>query len=614
MQLDNVPRAQLERLARAKLELRRREERAFYEGSLRDFVAASWPYFDGSAEYQQSWALDALCDHLTAVTYGHIKRLLINFPPRGGKSSVASIAWPAWTWTQQDRSYVSGPQVQFLCASYGHTLSLKLSNQSRRLLTSPFYQRYWGDRFVLRADQNAKHQYDNSEGGSRIATSVTGGLLGIGGAVLIADDLHNTEQVESEAERETVLRFWREFRSTRLNDPKQSAIVAVMQRLHEDDVSGVILEDTEDWTHLMLPMRHDPGRHCVTVLKWDENGEPEVKWEDPRDPDGTELMWPERFGETEVRMMERELGPYMASGRLQQSPQPQGGGIIKREWWQLWEEDTFPEVFAFKWASADTAYTEKEENDPTGFTVWGMFEHQGHMKIMLMHAWRKRLELHVPMSWTETDSTEDQRFKRVMAWQKMAANMHQAKAAREHVIDPGADPWFSYIKTGLNGSERWGVNEPHEVWKQRTQGQWGLCEWIADTCRRFGVSKVLVEGKASGLSVAQELQRLHSGEGWGVEVRPVQGDKVARLYAVQSLFSSGLIYAPDREWAQMAIDEISAFPKGRYKDLTDSTSQALEYVRSMGIFERPEQRAFLAEQMAKYKSPSESRPLYPGST
>lgn len=522
-------------------------------------------------------------------------------------SNVASVAWPAWVWTRQQRSFVSGPQVRFLCGSYGHTLSLKLSNSSRRLLTSPFYQRYWGDRFDLMGDQNAKHQYDNTEGGTRIATSVGGTLIGLGGDVLLVDDPHNTESVESDADRETVLHWWKELRSTRLNDPKRSAIACVMQRLHEQDVSGVIIDDGEDWTHLMLPMRHDPTRHCVTVLKWDDAGEPEQVWEDPRDPDGADLMWPERYGEPEVKMLETELGPYMASGRLQQSPKPAGGGIIKSEWWLPWEEASFPPM-TYRWATVDTAYTEKEENDPSGFTCWGLWHDKGQPKVMLLSAWRKRLEIHGPNTWKDERSPSERQAV-VQQWKDAAWRQYRAMGGPQPVIDINIEPWASFIATGENNVNRW-PNETRELWVLRTQSQWGLCEWLADSCRRFSVDKLLIENKASGISVAQELSRLHGGEGWGIELTTPEGDKVARLYSVQASFSAGLVYAPVRDWADLVINEVSNFPKGRYKDLTDATSAALKHVRDLGLLVRPEERHFAEEMMARHKPVL--TPLYPG--
>src|SRR5262249_985940 len=330
-------------IARAKLPLA--EERAKLEGSLLKFVEAAWPSLD-PAPYQPCWAIDALCEHLQAVTEGQIKKLLVNFPPRSGKTLVTSIAYPAFTWARSEKSYLSGPQVRFLCGSYNDDLALQNSTKHRRLLQSPFYQKRWGKRFTITLDQNTKTQFDTSACGSRISTSARGSLLGIGGDIIVLDDPHNTKQAESEAERLSALTWWREISTTRLNNPKESALVVVMQRLHEEDVTAVILSSQIDFCHLMIPMEYESRRHCVTSLGWqdprglDDDGQPLLVRGVPRDAQAAHildneregaLMWPERFGLKEIARIKAELGPYMASGRLQQSPQPKGGGIFKRE-------------------------------------------------------------------------------------------------------------------------------------------------------------------------------------------------------------------------------------------------------------------------------------------
>lgn len=442
------------------------------------------------------------------MTNGDILRLLVNYPPRCGKTLAASICWPAWTWARTQRSYLSGPAVKFLCGSYSNTLSLQNSNTTRRLIESPWYQARWGESFEIRDDQNAKAQFDNTEGGSRIATSVGGSLLGIGGNIIEVDDPHNTNEVGSDPERERVQTWWRELSSTRLNDPKQSAIAVIMQRLHEEDVSGLILgaDDAEEWTHLMIPMSYDSRRHCVTVLKWDEDGEPEKIWEDPRTQDG-ELMWPERFGPRQVRSLQERLGPYMASGRLQQMPAPAGGGIFRREWWQLYppQGETFSEITGkplkplefpamdYIIASVDTALTEKEENDWTACTVWGAWRNENDLpRIMLMDAWHDRLEFRP------------------------------------------------------------------------------LVDRIIKTCEDVKVDRLLIEAKANGISVAQEIGRLVKNRRFGVSLVVPKGDKVARAHAITHLFAAGMVYAPDRKWADMVMDECSVFPKGAHDDLVDT--------------------------------------------
>lgn len=527
-------------------------------------MKAAWPSID-SSEYQDCWAIDALCEHLSAVTEGDIRRLLVNYPPRSAKTTVTSICWPAWIWARNQKGFLSGPSVRCLSASYNISLSLQNANKTRRLILSPWFQNHWGHRFKLQDDQNTKSQFDTTEGGSRIATSVGGSLIGIGGDVIVCDDLHNTQEAESEADREAVLNFWKEISSTRLNDPKQSAIVVIMQRLHEEDVSGVIASSEEypEWTHLMIPMRHDIGRHCVTVLKPETADEPEKTWEDPRTEDG-ELMWPERFGEKEVSALESSLGPYMASGRLQQSPVPPGGGMFKREWWKVWEpaDGKWP-TFDYLVGSVDGAFTEDEENDPSAMTVWGVFKGEnGVNRVMLVKAWRKFLQMH-------GDVTER------------------------------------------------GPNETFRQWIRKAQPKWGLVEWVAETCRFRNpdgvvigtIDRLLIESKASGITAAQEIQRLYGNEGWMTQLVDPKGDKVARAHAIVPLFSNGLIHAPDREWADTVIDEMANFPKGTYRDLTDTASQALKHLRVLGLVQRDEDAR--AEEALRGAHKKKSSPLYP---
>ena len=537
------------------------EAKERYEASLLEFMQGAWPSLDNSP-FQSCWAIDAMCDHMEAVTLGHIPRLLINVPPRCTKTTLCSVVYPAWTWARSDISFLSGPQVRFLCASYGHALSLDSSNKSRRLLTSPWYQKHWPGKITFREDQNTKANYSNTAGGERIATSVGGSLLGLGADILIGDDLNNTEQVESEAERENVANFWNEFHTTRLNDPKQSAIIVIQQRLHEQDVSGLILDSDEDWVHLCIPMRFDPSRKHYTVkLPQYEDGEP---WTDPREVED-ELMWPERFDDTIVRQLETSLGPYMAAGRLQQLPVPKGGGILKREWWQPWdgeearryglewsgERKDFPH-FELVTGSLDTSYGEKQENDYNALTVWGIWiDRNKNRRAMLMFGWAKRLPLH------------------------------------------------GKVISAMPGEAR--VN-----FEQRQREGFGLIEWVADTCRRYKVQRLLIENKTRGRDVANEINRLYTRENWGVELLTPVGDKVSRTHAVVPLFTDNCIWAPDTRWADAVIANCQSFPKGAHDDLHDTVTMALGWFRANGLLMRGDEMSSALEDEAQYRPPVDS--------
>jgi len=506
-------------------------ERQNYEENLSDFVEAAWKYIDPNP-YVWGWHLDAIGDHLAAVMRGEIRRLVINIPPRTSKSSMVSVSFPAWVWAQGQKGPLSGPHVQFLFASYAQSLSVRDSIKTRRLIESPFYQKYWGHRFQITSDQNTKVRFDNNQGGYRLATSVGGALTGEGGTIILVDDPHNANEVESDLVRESTLEWWDQSLSTRLNDPKTGAYIVIMQRLHTKDLTGHILsKDVGNWTHLCLPMRYESDRRCITHY-----------FEDPREKDG-ELLIPDRFGEEEVEELEGKLGPYAAAGQLQQRPMPRGGGIIKRDWWVLWDEQVsgaegrskliFPD-FEYLVASLDTAYTTKQENDYSALTIWGVWtDRQDNRRIMLIYAWQDRLEL-----------------------------------------------------------------SP-------------LVEKVASLCKKFRVDKLLIESKAAGHSVAQELRRLFGSGDFGIQlVDPGRGDKVARAYAVQHLFSDGMVYAPDYDWADKVITQAEVFPRGDHDDLVDSTVQALTHLRVIGFAQKPAEIVAERAESMLYK-PHRPQPLYP---
>ena len=335
-------------------------ERRTMERSLYEFLKGAWPIIEPGRQFIDNWHIKAICEHLEAVSRREIKRLLINVPFRTSKSTITSVAWPAWTWAQFGEA-----NHQWLCGSYAEKLAIRDNLKMRRLVQSDWYKSYWGDRFSLAGDQNEKKRFQNDQMGYRIAFGMTGGVMGDGGDTILIDDPHDRQGAHSEAERENTLTTYDEALITRLNDPITGAIVIIMQRLHQKDLSGHVLGKGEDWTHLMLPMEYEKARHCSTALGFS----------DPRRTEG-ELLWPERFDAPTVKSLVKGLGSYGAAGQLQQRPSPAGGGILKPEFFQLWSaKKAVPDLF-FIVQSYDTAFTEKTENDPTACSVWGIGEHE----------------------------------------------------------------------------------------------------------------------------------------------------------------------------------------------------------------------------------------------
>jgi predicted phage terminase large subunit-like protein len=554
-------------------------DRADCEDNLYTFLKHSWKHID-SSPFTEGWPIEAIAEHLQAVADGEIRRLIINIPPRMGKSSITSCAFPAWVWAQPWRTPTSGPGVQFLHASYAQQLSLRDSVKCRRLIESPWYRELWGERFKLTSDQNTKGRFDNDQNGSRLSTSVGSALTGEGGSIIVVDDPNAAQEAFSEATIAATIEWWDSALSTRLNDPKTGAFVVIQQRLSEEDLTGHIMsKDEGEWTHLCLPMRYEWQRHSYTSIGWndprgcDDNGNSliEVTQEGDRvaispeaqvelsDREGT-LLWPDRFGETEVMILEKQLGPWAAAGQLQQRPEPKGGGIIKREWWKPWEATNFPSMDLII-ATLDTAYTSKTQNDPSAMSVWGVFSDEssgsaqapGHAgsrggdrvtyarsyvdeapKVMLMYAWQGRFELH------------------------------------------------------------------------------DLVLKVSETCRMMKVDTLLIENKAAGHSVAQEMRRMYGGERFGVHMYdPKSQDKLARLYSVQHLFAEGLVYAPLKQWAEMVITQVGQFPKAKHDDLVDTVSMAMRHLRDTGAIMRNDEFQMGVDDSLAFNGDNQWQPLYP---
>jgi phage terminase large subunit-like protein len=277
--------------------------------SLRAFRDASWPIIE-ARPFQHGWAVDAVCDHVEAAITGKLPRprLIINVPPRSTKSTITTVMAPCWDWARQ-------PERQWLTGSHNRDLAIRDNLKSRRILESQWYRTGWGHMWQMTSDQNQKMRYENNRNGYRVTFGFNSGVTGEGGDILLIDDPHPARA--SEIEIVNAVEFYDQELSTRLNDPSTGAIILIMQRLRENDLTGHILEKEAGWTHLCLPMEFDPARRCHTVLGFT----------DPRKEAG-ELLCKERFTPDFVRDVKISLGAWAASAQLDQNPVPRGGGDL----------------------------------------------------------------------------------------------------------------------------------------------------------------------------------------------------------------------------------------------------------------------------------------------
>ena len=360
------------------------EEKAHCEESFYNFVAQSWRHIEGK-NFIQGWHINAICEHLEALYNLQIRNLVINIPPRFGKSIISSVCYPAYLWIKE-------PSLRFLYSSYAQSLSAKDSVACRRLIQSEWYQNLWGDKYSLMQDVNHKLRFDNDKNGYRISSSVGGSNTGLGGDFVICDDPNNVKSVESEVTRNNINDWWDFTMTTRFGDFKTGRRLIIQQRTHMFDLTGHVLnKNSDNWVLLRLPMEFEKSNRCTTIpLK--SSGNKSV-WMDPRLKD-KELLWPQAIGIKELTEMKNEFrnDSYVISGQLQQRPAPADGGIFRREWFKTWKEKDLPK-FEFVLSSVDTALTTSETSCYSAITTWGVFEDdKGIKNIMLLSLMREKLE------------------------------------------------------------------------------------------------------------------------------------------------------------------------------------------------------------------------------
>ena len=511
----------------AELELRRERKKQARPGGLLEFVRRFWSVLEPETKLVEGWVLYAICEHLEAVTFGKITRLLINVPPGSMKSLMVNVFWPAWEWGPMGMAH-----LRYVSFSYSSGLTERDNLKFKKLVTCDRYRELWDEKFNLEKEGEIK--ITNDKTGSKFASSVKGIGTGERGDRVVIDDPHDVHKSESDVVRTDTVRWFRETITDRLNNLDDSAIIIIMQRVHQLDISGFILEQGWPYCHLMVPMEFESGREPFNT----------IGWVDPRTEDG-DLAWPERFSPEAVANIEREKGSFAYAGQYQQRPAPRGGGIIKREHWRPYTAEEcgkfgvpWPKlpIMSYTVLSLDTAQTEKKQNDPSAAVILGVCRDQWeNRRLILMWAWAERLELY------------------------------------------------------------------------------DLIKKVEETCKKFKVNRVLIEDKASGHPVAQELRRrarhisdvlshnpkTQDRSDFGVQLISPEGDKVARAYSVQNLFECGLIYAPAegtgngdylfKDWAEKVVTELAELPKGQHDDLADAMTQALVYLRTLGLAQMPDE-------------------------
>ena len=457
---------------RLKLELRlaQLEETKGCRDDFLRYVRNVWPEFIAGAHH-----------HIVAQKFEDIatrknKRLIINMPPRHTKSEFASYLLPSWIIGRE-------PRTKIIQTTHTAELAVNFGRKVRNLIDTDMYQSIF-DGVELQIDSKAAGRWSTNHGGEYFASGVGGAITGRGADLLIIDDPHSEQDALSETAMEHAYEWYTSGPRQRLQPG--GAIVIVMTRWSLKDLTAKVLkaqsyaDHSDQWEVVQFPAIMPSGKAC----------------------------WPEYWNLPELEGVKASLSVSKWNAQWQQNPTSEEGAIIKKEWWNRWEEDEVPQL-EYVIQSYDTAFSKKETADYSAITTWGVFypKEEGPPNLILLDSKKGRWD-------------------------------------------------FPELKVA--------AMEQYKFWEPET---------------------VIIEAKASGLPLTQELRQL------GIPVvnfTPSKGnDKITRVHSVSPLFESGMIWAPDERWADEVIDECAAFPFGEYDDLVDSTTQALMRYRQGNFVQLP---------------------------
>jgi len=333
------------------------------------FIERSFLELNPQATFMMAPYIELLASVLDDCRTGKTKRLIVNLPPRTLKSHAASVAFPAWILGHD-------PAQHIICASYGQDLANKHALDCRTLIGSSYYRSIF-PRTRLSPDKQSVADFKTTAQGFRMSTSVGGVLTGRGGDMLILDDILKPEDALSETRRKAANEWYFNTLLSRLNSKQNGVIILVMQRLHQEDLVGEVLE-REPWKVLSLPAiaLEDESytyRSLFTHRTFERNA--------------GEALHPDRDSLETLQKTRRTMGEYDFQSQFQQSPMPREGNWIKREWLRFYEPDELPSDFGYTLQSWDTASKSDELNDFSVCTTWKA----SGQNFYLIEVLRKRL-------------------------------------------------------------------------------------------------------------------------------------------------------------------------------------------------------------------------------
>ena len=424
------------------------------------FVRFIWPQFICGYHHKE------MAKQFERLVHNECNRIIINIPPRHGKSELTSYLYLAWLMGNH-------PESKIIQATHTAELAMRFGRKVRNLMDSDAYREVFPD-VRLAADSKAAGRWETNKGGEYFASGVGGAMTGRGADFLVIDDPHSEQDALSETAMERAYEWYTSGPRQRLQPGGK--ILLVMTRWSKVDLTAQVLNDqakdsrADKWELIEFPALLPSGKPT----------------------------WPEMWKEQDLLAVKAALPISKWNAQWQQTPTAEEGAIFKREWWQMYNGETIP-ALDYVIQSYDTAYTKKETADFSAITTWGVFRPDEETEALIL-------------------------------------------------IDSKKGRWdFPELK-----------KVAYELYKY----------WNPDC--------VLIEAKASGLPLSQELRRT------GIPVvnyspggRNSGTDKISRANSVAPVFEAGMVWAPDEPWAEEVVEEMAEFPYGDHDDLVDSAVQAV---------------------------------------
>lgn len=432
------------------------------------FVKSQWPDFIEGRHHK------IIGEKFNRIAQGKLKRLIVCLPPRHTKSEFASTFFPAWMMGLRGN-------LKIIQTTHTAELAVRFGRRVRNIIDSDEYQEVFPD-IKLQADNKSAGRWTTNQGGESFYSGVGGAITGRGADLLIIDDPVSEQDALSPTAMDAVYEWYTSGPRQRLQPG--GTIVIVMTRWSTKDLVGKVLKKQGD-------------DHAD---QWDLVEFPAIM------PESEEPLWPEFWKKEELLSVKASLPISKWNAQWLQNPTAEAGSIVKREWWNVWDEDYVP-AYQYVIQSYDTAFSKKETADYSAITTWAVFQPKDGDpdQIILLDA--KRVRVDFPEL-------------KKMAWEE-----------------------YKY--------------------------------WEPDC--------VLIEAKASGTPLTQELRRM------GIPVTaytPSRGqDKIARMNSVAPIFESGMVWAPETQFAEEVVEEMASFPYGDHDDYCDSSTMALMRFRQGGFLE-----------------------------